>query len=613
MAGFLAATLLASGQPEGSEAAASKSADIVNPSGYPIVNEPITMSIVVPRPPGGSDPEQKWFWRYMERTTNIRMEVRQLQSANMAEQLNLIFATGELPDLFLGTQMANEMVMERALAEKAFLPLNDHIAKYAPDISRAWATYPDLKRSVTAPDGNVYGLAQLFNADRLSAPRFFVNTVWLERLGLKRPETLDEFYNTLVAMKTMDPNENGKADEIPYGGSWSQSWHEGIPILTALGFSTMNSISMGLKDGKAYFIPNHPLFKDYLSYMNKLWENELLDPDMFTQNQVQARAKSAQGIYGFLFEGAPFLIQANWLADEGQNPLSASPGARKVWPKYSPVSQQSFFVSTLCSYPEAAIRWANWFYHDEAEALFIGPAVGSKEAELGDLKYGYKVTEGGDQEFVYPPDKENWWNTIISYVSPWVFIGVRDFYQRNVHMNRLWDLRIDDGIPAVIGTYEAEHETRGVLARLSAADRGLVDTYYEKTEKGYKLTNPVLTEAQRSELGKMLDANEMRYKGSDNVQKFTFDRSGWWRSSIVRYNDPFVTETFPKVFIPSDKLERLRSLEVPITDYVRQMEARFITGAEPLENFGHYIDQLGKLGVAEYENIYQKAYESYLK
>ena len=37
----------------------------------------------------------------------------------------------------------------------------------------------------------------------------------LDALGLEMPQTVDEYYETLVAFRDKDPNGNGEQDEIP--------------------------------------------------------------------------------------------------------------------------------------------------------------------------------------------------------------------------------------------------------------------------------------------------------------------------------------------------------------------------------------------------------------
>lgn len=50
-----------------------------------------------------------------------------------------------------------------------------------------------------------------------------------------------------------------------------------------------------------------------------------------------------------------------------------------------------------------------------------------------------------------------------------------------------------------------------------------------------------------------------------------------------------------------------------VTNYVTEMELKFITGEEPLSGFDNYVNQLDKMGVTQALERYQKAYEAYTK
>ena len=43
----------------------------------------------------------------------------------------------------------------------------------------------------------------------------YINQQWLDALGLEMPQTVDEYYETLMAFRDKDPNGNGEQDEIP--------------------------------------------------------------------------------------------------------------------------------------------------------------------------------------------------------------------------------------------------------------------------------------------------------------------------------------------------------------------------------------------------------------
>ena len=75
---------------------------------------------------------------------------------------------------------------------------------------------------------------------------------------------------------------------------------------------------------------------------------------------------------------------------------------------------------------------------------------------------------------------------------------------------------------------------------------------------------------------------------------------------------PYSKSIFPKVYLQPDQLEKRNTLFTTMKDYCEMMEAKFITGAEPLSNLDKYFSQLKKMGAEEYVKIYQQAYDAYL-
>lgn len=87
------------------------------------------------------------------------------------------------------------------------------------------------------------------------------------------------------------------------------------------------------------------------------------------------------------------------------------------------------------------------------------------------------------------------------------------------------------------------------------------------------------------------------------------------QKKIERYKlyDPFaVKETLPKIRFTEEQLNDLAVLRTDIDNYVKQMKAKWITGQSDLEkDWNGYVDQLKKMGVEKYVDIYQKGYDKY--
>ncbi len=89
---------------------------------------------------------------------------------------------------------------------------------------------PQVKSLITLLDGKIYGLPHINDCYHCSmSQKMWVYKPWLDKLGLKVPETTDEFEAMLKAFKEKDPNGNGKADEIPLSGTRYVEWRLARP------------------------------------------------------------------------------------------------------------------------------------------------------------------------------------------------------------------------------------------------------------------------------------------------------------------------------------------------------------------------------------------------
>ena len=79
-----------------------------------------------------------------------------------------------------------------------------------------------------------------------SCCRFFITEAWLEKIGMKNPETLDEFLEALRKFKTLGDGI------IPFGGSMNYGNKPSTLILIALGYLTNDGwgVTPCLRDGK---------------------------------------------------------------------------------------------------------------------------------------------------------------------------------------------------------------------------------------------------------------------------------------------------------------------------------------------------------------------------
>lgn len=116
-----------------------------------------------------------------------------------------------------------------------------------------------------------------------------INKKWLDNLGLEVPETLDDLYNVLKAFKEQDANGNGDPnDEIPISGAKGLS----MDLLNPFGITDVNGKRMLVaEDGTLSYYPITEQYKEGLKWLNKLYQEGIIDAEAFTQDDTMLTAK----------------------------------------------------------------------------------------------------------------------------------------------------------------------------------------------------------------------------------------------------------------------------------------------------------------------------------
>jgi putative aldouronate transport system substrate-binding protein len=237
-------------------------------------------------PQGKAPLEDNDYTKLVEKKFNVNIKWDLAPADALTDRRQLLLASGDYPEVFLEGKFNNTDILTYG-KQGVFIPLNDLIDKYAPNIKKVMEEKPYFKDAITAPDGNIYGLPRLNECYHCTySQKYWMNKEWLDKVGLKVPTTTDELYTVLKAFKTQDPNGNGKHDEIPLTGAPNKYvWNGNIDAFLMNAFIyNDNDKYLTVKDGKVDFAANKPEWKEGLAYMNKLYKDGLIDPAAFTQN-----------------------------------------------------------------------------------------------------------------------------------------------------------------------------------------------------------------------------------------------------------------------------------------------------------------------------------------
>lgn len=124
----------------------------------------------------------------------------------------------------------------------------------------------------------------------------FIRTDWLEKLGLKTPTTTEEWYTVMKAFKEKDPGGLG-GNVIPFGmrSSIYVDNHDGAQQLI---WSFVKASDEEQQTLPYLLLPG---FKDGVRFVNKLFNEGLIDPEFSTDKQeVNFKANIMNGRTGFV-------------------------------------------------------------------------------------------------------------------------------------------------------------------------------------------------------------------------------------------------------------------------------------------------------------------------
>ncbi|ONI45538.1 hypothetical protein AN641_03840, partial [Candidatus Epulonipiscioides gigas] len=380
--------------------------DIYTPIGeYPIVKEGKTDSFSVFAPIRTSvttyNPEINQFSKRLEDLTGVTLEYVEPTNVDKRQKFNVMMTGGDYTDVILDMWLGpSELLLYGQ--QGIFLPLNDLIDKYAPNIKKALDENPIIKETWTLEDGNIYCIPRIGKSPRnLADHKMWLNQEWLNNLNLDIPTTTDEFYKVLKAFKEQDANGNGDPnDEVPFSAVMKGGWGSNpipyllnafIPALSGTGYFNLD------ENDKVYPIKATDEWKEFLKYMNKLYEEELIDPLTFTQTKDQF-AKLGSNPDIALLGAAPagstsvFCSTVNverWTQYVPIPPLTGPEGVKSanITPDFG---GSTMSITNACTNPEVVMRVFDYMFTEQGALemiLGVKGAGGYDDAPEGAVNY----------------------------------------------------------------------------------------------------------------------------------------------------------------------------------------------------------------------------------
>ena len=341
---------------------------------------------------GAEDRGDILAYQLVEEATGVEVEWISPSEIAQQEQFNLLIASGEYPDVINYFWGSIDGGAQQYVDDGVIVPISDYL-DFMPNLTKFKEERPDIVKQMTDAQDNILYLPTLRKDDELTV---FVGPAirqdWLDKLGLEMPTNTDELYDVLKAFKTQDPNGNGQADEIPFTGMLAEYPAFGIGnILWAFG----THYDFYVKDGKVVFGFMEDEMKEGLTYLNKLYDEGLLDPDYLINDQEKYDSKIMNDKSGFYYAIQPSKYYNNM--NDGTRHIVGVPyfdGKCYNTMYSSNLGGAGAAITTANENPSGTAKWLDFFYSEEGTII----------ANFGKEGMTYNIEDGKyvlDREYVF--------------------------------------------------------------------------------------------------------------------------------------------------------------------------------------------------------------------
>lgn len=344
------------------------------------------------------DMSNNLFFQRRQEQTGISLEFRQFTdyAAWTAEKTRL-FNGDELPDALFRAELSTQETLSYYQSGK-LIDLSPLLKENAPNLYALLEANPAWREAITLPGGVIAALPAINPLRAQNA--MWINKTWLERLKLDMPTDTASLRSVLEAFKTKDPNQNGRADEIPFTflGPWDLKF-----LAHAFGLSANDYNMYADASGKAQFIPALDKYREFVSWASDLYKAGLLDRNGFTTADALRKVtdEKAAATYGIFFGPTPTaFLPATIGAEYAILPPLQYEGKQVYRNFLGPVARGTFAITSSCKDPAALLQWVDYLYGEE----------GGKLALLGQEGTEYTFNENGTWRWI--PTAEELTNVI---------------------------------------------------------------------------------------------------------------------------------------------------------------------------------------------------------
>ena len=309
----LALTACGGGSSADDKAAAAVVVD--GPVDFPLA-ETVTLTGTTSYPAGSeSEPNNRTIFKRLEEATNVHIEWTAIQSDQWGDKITLTMSNPKTLTDFIFSADFSDSNLLRYADQGVIIALEDYIDNNMPNLKAVFDKYPEYRTMCTDTEGHIWALPWIeqLGANKTAIQTVggmsFINTKWLNFLGLSMPTTVDEFEQVLIAFR--DNAASIKSEYGIDGGIIPMSCivNDGDqdPGILINGFGEgYGDMDKGrhiavTNDRKVICAATQEGFKKGVEWLHQLYAEGLIDPECFTQEWSTYVSKGKAGRYGVCF------------------------------------------------------------------------------------------------------------------------------------------------------------------------------------------------------------------------------------------------------------------------------------------------------------------------
>jgi len=228
----------------------------------------------------------KYIYEKLSQITGLNVEPMLIPVSTAQEKIRVLLGSGDLPDV-IGAGVGGLSTINELAMQGAFAAVSDHLDEM-PNFQRLFgkdSDYNYIFKSCAANDGKLYILPIYEMQRRVNLGMLYRKDIF-DKHGLTMWNSPETFYQTLKKLKELYPE------------SYPLSSKQGAALLssyaTAWGIKAYNVYyDEGAKAWK--YSDTDPKMKEMLDFFNKLYKEELLDPEFLTNTQPVWTKKMVNG------------------------------------------------------------------------------------------------------------------------------------------------------------------------------------------------------------------------------------------------------------------------------------------------------------------------------